>query len=98
MKFLISESLKVPAQVWKAVGNNLLQVDYTNRIKHLDKPCLIIWGDKDSVCSKEDQIQLNNSIKESKLLIYENTGHALHWEDPEKFVNDLLTFINQLSV
>jgi len=28
-----------------------------------------------------------------EMLVYEGTGHALHWEEPKRFVTDLVSFI-----
>lgn len=31
------------------------------------------------------------------LLVYENAGHALHWEDPARFAADLVAFVERLG-
>jgi len=33
-------------------------------------------------------------LKNSVLKVYPNTGHAPHWERPERFAKDLAEFIN----
>ena len=98
MEMFIAETLKVPAHVWKSAATSLLTINFTKELTQVNKPCLIVWGDKDEICSKDDQLNLKVCIKNSKLIIYEGTGHGLHWEDPQRFVKDLLEFINQLPV
>jgi pimeloyl-ACP methyl ester carboxylesterase len=89
---IVEESLKVPAHVWKGVAEGWASAGYLNSLTTFKKPALIIWGDKDAYCSKEDQVLLNNAMSKSILLVYEGTGHANHWEEPERFANDLIEF------
>ena len=96
MDLFIDESLKVPSYVWKQVAHAFMEVDYTNDLEKIKIPCLIVWGDKDEMCPKKDQLILASLIKNSRIIIYENTGHGLHWEEPQKFANDVLDFIKQL--
>jgi pimeloyl-ACP methyl ester carboxylesterase len=89
----VKESMKLPASVWKSIADQSLVVDYTNELKQIEKPVLIIWGDKDLFCPKSDPETLAKTISGSLLLVYEGVGHAIHWEDPERFTNDLVDFI-----
>ncbi|HEX7902295.1 MAG TPA: alpha/beta hydrolase [Chitinophagaceae bacterium] len=92
---LVAEGLKVPARVFKAAFQGLMEVDYLDELKKIDKPVLIFWGDKDSFCFRTDQEMLVKKIRNSQLMIYQGTGHALHWEEPQKFTDDLVSFINK---
>ena len=56
-------------------------------------PVAVFWGDKDAFCLKTGQDILLNNIKNVTSYVYENTGHALHWEQPERFAKDLSEFI-----
>lgn len=96
-KVLVNESLKVPAHVWKDVINGIMNVDYSNQLHRITQPALIVWGDKDGVCSKKDQDILIKGISNGRLLVYQETGHALHWEEPERFATDLAEFIEEIS-
>ena len=94
---IVDESLKVPAHVWKGVSAGWASAGYLQALRRFDKPVLIIWGDKDAYCPKEDQVLLNNALSNSTLLVYEGTGHANHWEEPERFANDLIEFVLMLK-
>jgi non-heme chloroperoxidase len=89
----INESLKVPAHVWKGVAAGWDNSDFSKALKSFHKPALIMWGDKDAYSPREDQYVLNSSLKNSRLLVYEGIGHALHWEEPKRFADDLTAFI-----
>jgi pimeloyl-ACP methyl ester carboxylesterase len=39
-----------------------------------------------------DQDALRAAIRGARLAVYENAGHALHWEEPEHFAADLAAF------
>jgi non-heme chloroperoxidase len=96
-RVLVAESMKVPAHVWKAAMSGFMAVDFSQALNDVKQPALILWGDKDVFVSRADQDILVKNIKTSKLLVYEGTGHALHWEQPQRFVGDLLSFVNKIN-
>ena len=91
---LVEEGLKVPPGVFKAALKGILEVDFTNQLKNINVPALIFWGNKDAFCTYRGQELLIDNIKNSKLIVYGNTGHALHWEEPKRFSEDLMNFID----
>ncbi len=91
----VSESAKVPARVWVSAMTNLMSAEYSSEYKYIMVPTLIIWGDKDMIVPEADQDKLTTGIRNSRLLIYPNTGHAVHWEEPMQFANDLVSFIDK---
>lgn len=93
LETIIEESLKLPARVWKAVVESFMQDDISGELKNIKAPTLLVWGDKDGMFSKSDQDKQLEIIENSKLLVYEGAGHGVHWEEPEKFTPDLLSFI-----
>jgi pimeloyl-ACP methyl ester carboxylesterase len=97
LETVIQESLKVPARLWKAMFASLLQDDWSHEINKIKAPTLILWGDRDAFCSRRDQDALARSISTSQLVVYSNTGHALHWEEPELFADDLVEFVRGLA-
>lgn len=95
---LVNETLKVPAHVWKAVGKGLTEVDFVKDgpVKY-KRPVLLFWGDKDFICPMPAQERLRQVFPRSKLMVYAETGHALHWERPELFAKDLVSFIDKID-
>jgi pimeloyl-ACP methyl ester carboxylesterase len=90
---LVNESLKLPARVWKATLGELVKADYTQELRRLNKPTLVIWGTRDILTPRADQDLLVSIIPLSKLKIYEGAGHAVHWEEPGRVAGDLESFI-----
>lgn len=91
---LVSESLKVPARVWRDYWKGvLLTVDDTSRLGEIDVPTLILWGEQDALLPREEQEHTVAVIPGAKLKVYPDTGHAVAWERPEWVVRDLKEFI-----
>jgi pimeloyl-ACP methyl ester carboxylesterase len=55
-----------------------------DKIKTIQKPTLIIWGDKDGLIPVQNAYLFNKDIKGSKLAILSNIGHVPMEEDPTK--------------
>jgi pimeloyl-ACP methyl ester carboxylesterase len=89
---MVGEALKAPADTWHGLAQASTKPDPTlaSRIK---VPTLVLWGDKDAVFKREDEDLLVSKLAHPKFIAYPETGHALHWEQPERFASDLLNFI-----
>ncbi|HKZ67166.1 MAG TPA: alpha/beta hydrolase, partial [Chitinophagaceae bacterium] len=95
LNMYVKESRKLTARIWKETMKGMMATDYQTELTKIKVPTLIIWGDKDLIAPKSDQDILLSGIKHSRLIVYEGTGHAVHWEEPVRFANDLLNFINK---
>jgi pimeloyl-ACP methyl ester carboxylesterase len=93
----VKESMKVPARVWKLIARQLMHGHYLDELMNTEIPALIMWGDKDIFCCREDQDILLNAINGSILNIFEGVRHAIHREAPERFVTDLVQFIQNVE-
>ena len=91
---LVSESLKVPARVWRDyLEGVVLAVDDTSRLGEIEVPTLILWGEQDAFLEREDQQRRAAAIPDARLKVYPDTGHVVHWERPEWVVRDLEAFM-----
>ncbi|HEY0607852.1 MAG TPA: alpha/beta hydrolase [Herpetosiphonaceae bacterium] len=88
----VSESLKLPASVWKQTLTGLLAEDHRAQLGQIKAPTLILWGDHDGIFTLEEQQELDARIPNSTFKLYVETGHGLHVEWPQRFVNDLEAF------
>ena len=94
---VVQESLKVPVRVWRAAFEGFLEDDCVAELGKIKVPTLILWGAQDAFCPRREQDALLTSVAGSQLVVYENAGHALHWEEPERFAADLVAFAQRLS-
>lgn len=97
LETVIDESAKVPARVWKSALEALLEDDSSGELSLIKAPTLIVWGDRDSLFLRKEQDTLASRIRGARLVVYFGTGHALHWEEPERFAADLVTFVESLD-
>jgi pimeloyl-ACP methyl ester carboxylesterase len=96
---VVSESLKVPARVWREYYENvLLAVDDTSRLGEIGAPTLILWGEQDALLPREEQERRAAAIPNATLRVYPETGHLAHWVRPEWVVRDLEAFMKETSM
>jgi pimeloyl-ACP methyl ester carboxylesterase len=91
--YVIAESLKVPAHVWRQALASFVEQDTSAALRKITAPTLILWGDQDTIFPRSDQERLRGLIPNATWLTYAETGHSLHWEQPERFIADLERFI-----
>lgn len=90
MAAAIANSRRIPAHVWKKVLQGMME--YRPALPRPNVRTLVLGGDCDSVFSVEEQAGLANEFSNVDLRIMEGAGHALHWERPQLFVDELLRF------
>ncbi len=91
---VIAESRKVPAHVWRAALDGLLDADAPTDTGLITAPTRILWGDRDAYCPRGEQLLLAAAIPGAELIVYEGTGHALHWEQPARAAADVAALIS----
>lgn len=95
LETIIRESLKMPARVWKATVAGSLQEDFKGGTGKIKAPTMLIWGDHDEMVPHSEQIEQLAEIPDSRLVTFEGTGHAVHWEQPDRFASDVARFIER---
>lgn len=93
LDMVVAESLRVPARVWRDAFAGILDNAHVDRLATVTAPTLILWGERDAFGSHDDQLAVRDLIAGSRLTIYPGAGHALHWEEPERFGGDIATFV-----
>ena len=90
MEAAVANSRRVPARVWKAAFQGLLDDDIA-----LSRPpvrTLVVGGRKDAVFSATEQMVLARQFPRGELHLVDDVGHTLHWEQPATFVSALIRF------
>ena len=71
-----------------ALGDTMKNLDFSDRVKNIKCPTLILCGKKDSANMKSADY-LSQSIRSAELKIIENTGHVVNEKNP-KALADIL--------
>jgi pimeloyl-ACP methyl ester carboxylesterase len=91
---VVKESLKLPARVWRSLFEECISPeDPAPELGRVSAPALVVCGARDSL-ALDQQEGLATAIPAAMLKTYPDAGHALHWEEPERFAGDLAAWID----
>lgn len=88
------ENLKVPARVWKESNLGFFEEEFPGELHKITAPSLILWGGRDNVADRASQVLLSEAIPGSKLVVYEEAGHLIYWDEPSRVAADITAFID----
>jgi non-heme chloroperoxidase len=97
LETMIAESLKPPARVWNETVAGLFDAVPATETAEIGAPTTILWGDHDEFIARGDQEALAAAIPGALLVTYEGTGHAVHWEEPERVAADIAAPADRLA-
>ena len=97
IKDRIHDGARVPAHVWMAGLTGLTSAVPPSESGTITAPTLIIWGERDELLPPHDRDLLAAAIPGSRLIVYEDTGHLVLWEQPQRVASDLTGFVAELS-
>ncbi|MGX9901727.1 alpha/beta fold hydrolase [Arthrobacter sp. SA17] len=92
----VRDGCKVPARIWKSSLAGLGSAVPPTEAGEILAPTLILWGGRDDLLSRQDEETLAQRIPQSRLRIYEQSGHVLLWENPEQISSDVNRFLADL--
>jgi pimeloyl-ACP methyl ester carboxylesterase len=85
------------AKVMRHMTDPLTRQRYNTlrRLPFISVPTLVIWGREDPVNTLDEVgMPTANGIPNAKLIVYDNTGHAVPQEQPARFNADVLDFLS----
>ncbi len=77
----------------EAFGGFLRTYDIRSELKNITAPSLILGGRHDWICSPEFSEEIAQLIKRSDLRIFEESGHALRTDEPQKLLDAIAGFL-----
>ena len=93
----VQDGVRIPAYVWREALAGLISARPPTDMATITAPTLIVWGARDEVLTSEDQRALAAAIPGSRLIVYQDTGHLVLWEQPERVASDLTAFVDGLK-
>lgn len=76
--------------------DKIAELSYNHRVENIICPVLLVWGEKDSLFPPNLSEIPKRKIKNSKLVLIPDAGHALHHESPEVFSREVHNFIKSI--
>lgn len=70
-------------------------VPLSERLAKISAPTLVVWGKQDTLIPIAYSKDFVSSIKNCQFVEMESSGHTPHVEEPEKFSETVLRFLNQ---
>jgi non-heme chloroperoxidase len=94
---VVAESAKLSIDTIRLALRDVCLVDFSEELGAIAAPTLIVWGDQDTICPREEQDALLAAIPGARLSVHEGGGHAFHWEDPARFAAELTAFAEDVG-
>lgn len=92
LDMFVEESLKLPARTWRTAFADLMRIDLSERLGEIGAPTLLIHGEQDAIVPSSEQEWLLAHLPNARLVSLKGTGHAPHWERPERYATELAAF------
>lgn len=75
----------------------LTKIDLRDAAKRIEKPTLLIVGEKDALLPVEKSKELNKLIRGSKLVVIPEAGHCVQLERPAEVNSEIEKFLKELK-
>ena len=95
-EFAISDDFKTGflqwSKTWSPVWNEVMNIDLPKTLKKVDCPIYFFVGKNDIQTSTQITKEYFQELKAPKkgLFLFENSGHQIHQDEPEKFQNTII--------
>lgn len=93
----IAENMAVPARVWREAFGGRLEEDFTGVLSTISTPVLLVRGGCDERVTENDVTLLLNELPNARVCTYEDAGHCVHWEQPDRFAEQVKEFVEQIE-
>lgn len=90
------DSRKLPAAAWRELMRGMRVVGPATGLRQSRIPALLAWGVRDALVPRTAVDALLDLLPGATLSVYDETGHATHWERPERFARELGLFVETL--
>ena len=90
--FVSDNDVESMANLW----TKLVEADYVEAVQQLDIPTLITYGRRSQIYTEAAAEWMDENIPNSSRVAFDDSGHAPHLEEPQKFTDALANFANAL--
>jgi pimeloyl-ACP methyl ester carboxylesterase len=91
----VRDGAGMPAAIWSATLAGLTAAQPPTEVGVIAAPTLAIRGSRDDLLPREDTLALAAAIEGARVVEYEDTGHLVLWERPDRVAADIATFLTR---
>lgn len=93
----VRDGLAMPAAIWRASLRGFYEAVPPTEAGTISSPTLILWGAHDQLVPRQHQKTLCERIPGARLKVYEETGHLVLWECPDRVAVDVRQFLHAVQ-
>lgn len=94
VKFIADEISKCPPYVRIEIMRDHTNLDWRDFLPHIKLPTLVCVARHSAVFDWQGSAWVGENIPGAKTVFFEDSGHMLFWEEPEKFNSTISDFVN----
>lgn len=80
----------------KEIFRKIIAEDLKPAVYSIKAPMLVLWGDRDNMTPVDDAYWIQQVNKRSKLVVFENEGHRLPYDQPEKIAEEINKWVKNI--
>lgn len=81
-----SDYAMLDSDVMRGTFNKVINLDLTNKLKEIERPTLLVWGENDTDTPMYMAKIMEKHIKDSGIVVLENAGHFSYLDNPNKYL------------
>jgi rifampin ADP-ribosylating transferase len=89
----VDDGVRVPAGIWRRSLEGLCDGVPPTEAGTIAARTLIIRGGRDDLLPRADTEALAAAIPDSQVVVYEDAGHLVLWEQPDRLARDIAAFL-----
>lgn len=95
--WVLEEMLKNDPQSMAYFWDSMTQQDYRSLLPEISLPSLILSGGKSALYSYATAKYFADSLQNAALVVCDQSGHALHMEEPKKVAESIVEFCSSID-
>ena len=88
-----SDYAMLNSDVMRGTFNKVINLDLTNKLKEIEQPTLLVWGENDTDTPLYMAKTMEKNIKDSGIVVLENAGHFSYLDNPQKYLSVVEYFL-----
>ena len=89
-----SDYLMLTTDVMRGTFNKVIKLDLTDKLKSIEQPTLLVWGENDTDTPLYMAKIMEKNIKDSGIVVLENAGHFSYLDNSQKYLIVVENFLS----